>query len=775
MSRNLSKNLWRVSPAIWGIALTISASGRVSATPMPIETAQPQTAVPQDTSIVGVTQRERQSVAEIKPAISSPVEPSPKPLSVTPANVIADSSPAPTDASTLEQIERYSNPRPVDENMGQVTSVSQLSDVLPTDWAYEAMRSLVERYSCTAGYPDGTYRGNRAIRRYEFAAGLNACLQKIQGLVADRPNDIVLKEDLVTIQQLIGQFSPEIAILRGNVDALEARTRELELTQFSTTTKLRGEAIFGLTGIIAGDDIFSQKVDNVTILGSRTRLSLDTSFTGRDLLRTRLQASGLNSFTSRTQTFEGNLAFTAENANNNLQVDALIYKFPIGKSTEIVIAANGGRAYDFASTVNFLDGDGGSGALTRFGTRNPIYYLVEGSGVGLRHQFGDRLELSLGYLAGDASNPGDGGGIFNSAYGAMAQLVYKPNSRLQLGLTYINSYNRETLTGSPVANPQTFIRELAKQPANVNFQPPTTPSTPTVFAANQPIPAGTLLPTGTQLPAGTTLNGATTLPFPITVPAPAPFPGTITLPAGTTIPAGTTLPSAIALPIDFPLSTAITLPTDLTIPGATTPPLPPIVFNGTVGDLLRQPDFAGIPLGFDLNIPIASNSLGFEVSWQASDRFVLGGWVGYTQTNTLSTGNGLLSRGTINTINAALTLAFPNLGKKGNLGGIIVGVEPFVIDTDVTVNQNFVNLSSLNPALLPAGLALFNSAPRIRQLVNSFDNVDPNISLHVEAFYQMQLTDNISITPGIVWITAPGFNSNNADLLIGTLRTTFRF
>jgi hypothetical protein len=58
--------------------------------------------------------------------------------------------------------------------MGQVTSVTQLSDVQPTDWAYEALRSLVERYGCIAGYPGGTFRGNRSMSRYEFAAGLNA-------------------------------------------------------------------------------------------------------------------------------------------------------------------------------------------------------------------------------------------------------------------------------------------------------------------------------------------------------------------------------------------------------------------------------------------------------------------------------------------------------------------------------------------------------------------------------------------------------------------------
>ena len=54
-------------------------------------------------------------------------------------------------------------------DLGQVTSVSQLSDVKPTDWAFQALQSLVERYGCIAGYPDKTYRGNRAMTRYEFA------------------------------------------------------------------------------------------------------------------------------------------------------------------------------------------------------------------------------------------------------------------------------------------------------------------------------------------------------------------------------------------------------------------------------------------------------------------------------------------------------------------------------------------------------------------------------------------------------------------------------
>jgi hypothetical protein len=226
------------------------------------------------------------------------------------------------------------------------------------------------------------------------------------------------------------------------------------------------------------------------------------------------------------------------------------------------------------------------------------------------------------------------------------------------------------------------------------------------------------------------------------------------------------------LPVPISLTTPGTSLTAL-VPGT---PLPPANFTGTLGDLLAQPEFAGLPLGFDLNIPIISNSYGLQLSWQVSDRFVVGGWVGYTNTSTLSTGNGLLTRGNIETINGALTLAFPDLGKEGNLAGIIVGVEPTVLSSDIDLNPNLANPTSItNPALIPAALAVLGSSPRIRQLVNVVENPDPDVSLHVEAFYQLKLTENIYVTPGIIWITAPGSVGTNDDLVVGTIRTTFRF
>jgi len=117
----------------------------------------------------------------------------------------------------------------------QVTSISQFSDVKPTDWAYQALSNLIERYGCVAGYPNGTYKGGQAMTRYEAAALLNACLDRISEVTDE-------------LKRLMKEFEKELAVLRGRVDGLEAKVGELEATQFSTTTKLKGQATFVIGG-----------------------------------------------------------------------------------------------------------------------------------------------------------------------------------------------------------------------------------------------------------------------------------------------------------------------------------------------------------------------------------------------------------------------------------------------------------------------------------------------------------------------------------------------
>ena len=165
-------------------------------------------------------------------------------------------------------------------SLDQVTSVTQFSDVYPTDWAYQALAGLVETYGCVAGYPNGTFRGNRAMTRYEAAALLNACLDRITEVTDE-------------LRRLHGkEFETELAILKGRVDGLEARVGELEATQFSTTTKLAGKATF-VTGAMDSEDSASKAEDDKFSFSYDYRLGLKTSFTGKDLLFARLRAGNM--------------------------------------------------------------------------------------------------------------------------------------------------------------------------------------------------------------------------------------------------------------------------------------------------------------------------------------------------------------------------------------------------------------------------------------------------------------------------------------------------
>ncbi|NJR17416.1 MAG: iron uptake porin [Calothrix sp. CSU_2_0] len=495
--------------------------------------------------------------------------------------------------------------------IAQVTSVSQLSDVQPTDWAFQALQSLVERYGCIAGYPNGTYRGNRAMTRYEFAAGLNACLERVNELIATATADLVRKEDLDRLRRLQEEFSAELATLRGRVDALEAKTAELEANQFSTTTKLQGQVVGVISDVFSGDTVngVSPKKDNNTTLGARARIEFVTSFTGKDTLFTRIQANNILGPEIGTQ--EGSLFFAGDEGNLNASIDALWYKFPLGKSTEVIAIANAGAADDVTSTINIFDGDGAFGALSTFGTRNPIYYQMDGAGLGINQSFGDKLSLSLGYLASESNNPAPKAGLTDGAYGALAQLTFKPSDRISVGLTYINSYRQELGAGSFRANPISALSTV---------------------------------------------------------------------------------------------------------------------------------DFDGDGLEDGLDVPFSSNSYGLQASLGISDNIVLGGWVGYTNSRNVSTKGGLVDRGTLDIWNWAVTLGFPDLGKKGNLGGVIVGMEPKVTGSSIDGYGK-----------------------------------DQDTSYHIEAFYQYKVSENITITPGVIWLTAPDHNNNNDDVVIGALRTTFSF
>jgi hypothetical protein len=343
-----------------------------------------------------------------------------------------------------------------------VTSVSQLSDVKPTDWAFTALQSLVERYGCIAGYPDRTFRGKQATSRYEFAAGLNACLDKINEIISAGLADKVSKEDLATLQKLQEEFAAELATLRGRVDAIDAKVAKLESQQFSTTTKLRGEAIFGLAtasdGVATTGNALGISANNdrtSVVFQYRARLNLDTSFTGKDLLRTRLQASNTNgagnigtALTGAPNDNPSRLSYESGSVNNSFEINRLYYKFPIGDSFTAYIAPIG-QTEDIISPLNPIESDS-QATISRFGRFNPLIRIASNNGnnvavAGFDWNFTKQANLQVAYSAVNANTATGRSGVTGGDTKIAAQLVFRPSNALTLGIGYANAY---TLNGS---------------------------------------------------------------------------------------------------------------------------------------------------------------------------------------------------------------------------------------------------------------------------------------------------------------------------------------
>jgi hypothetical protein len=350
-------------------------------------------------------------------------------------------------------LDKYNDP------LGQVTSVSQLSDVAPTDWAFQALQSLIERYGCISGYPDGTFRGNRAMTRYEFAAGVNQCLDRITELIAAATADVVTRDDLAVLERLQEEFAAELAEIDNRVDVLEARTAVLESQQFSTTTKLNGEVLFYLV------DAFGETAGEVnnTVLQNRVRLNFDTSFTGRDLLKIRLQMGNAAPFNTATQFPEGRLSGRTNetflifgNTQGNVVLNDAYYQFPLSRSIQAQITVNADKRI-FSPPIT-LASSFSYGPLTQYGRQNTMYFpIFLDAGAGIKWQIAPRLNLDLfaGSELGTSSNPSLG--FFSEGYGAIARASYA-GQKLRLDFIYVHSYSPtqgiSTLSGSNAAKVQ---------------------------------------------------------------------------------------------------------------------------------------------------------------------------------------------------------------------------------------------------------------------------------------------------------------------------------
>jgi hypothetical protein len=347
---------------------------------------------------------------------------------VAPAAIAADLN--------MEEVDKYATAE-------QVTSINQFTDIRKTDWAYQALSNLVEKYGCVAGYPNLTYKGGQAMTRFEAAALLNACLDRVT-------------ETTDELQRLLNEFKSELAVLKGRVDGLDAKVGQLEATQFSTTTKLKGEATFVLGGVPGLETNDGGNVGNTTF-NYDLRLNFDTSFTGKDLLRTRLRSGNFSSdpFGSSSSLFKLD---KAESTDRTVEIDRLYYQFPVSKSVTLTagpLVRNTEMAWvPSAYKSEILDFFAVAGAPG-------VYNKSTGAGVGAQYVGKNGIVAGLNYVAqnGDDSETG----VFDSdgALNLLAQVGYKAsNWGVGVGYRY----------GSEGTRPRTYNGLLGASGALVDGQ-----------------------------------------------------------------------------------------------------------------------------------------------------------------------------------------------------------------------------------------------------------------------------------------------------------------
>ena len=373
-----------------------------------------------------------------------------------------------TGSRVIPYVEQTSSQTAVSSD--QVSNIGQFLDVQPTDWAYSALQSLVERYGCLAGSENGRLDGSRSITRYEAAALLKACLDRVT-TTTDQ------------LKRLIQEFQVELGLLNGRVDGLRSRVTNLEAMQFSPTTKLKVNMayIFGGTSYSgAGAQAVSSGTRNLylpnnfgaggfptdgTTFNYNLRLDLQTSFTGKDLLQTRLEAGNLtnSAFGLRSATpvsyYSWFFPISPNQPDNVLSMSRLYYRFPVGSEFTFIVGARLRQDDMLGTWPGTYPSDFPLFGNSIYAGSPGAYNLNIGPGASIiwRKPLSSSTSLvATGlYLAnrGEQGNPGMGGlGSDNAGASGTAQLSFVGNNWNISGVWTYNQSGVYMGMGTPLYN-----------------------------------------------------------------------------------------------------------------------------------------------------------------------------------------------------------------------------------------------------------------------------------------------------------------------------------
>ena len=359
--------------------------------------------------------------------------------------------------------------RPGNEAPADFMPVHELLDVAPDDWAFQALQNLVEQHGCLAGYPDGTFRGDQALSRYEFATVLDVCMNVIVEQTGDAA---AAEEDLRVLQQLQQDFADEIISVEDQVTRLENEVATLRQQQTSPVLKLSGFAWMDINAAtFAGglkretgfrvspgsSERFIETIDEepAPIFTGYVWLDLNASFTGSDRLLLQLAAGTgtpiLNNVVSAGLEYTYGANFTNQPGGVEpfeFVIRQLSYQFPVGDRLSFVVGPRM-NVYDYFEYnpyhYYFFD-NGPAFNFTSFNSANSTLFAPfdRGGGAIAMWQISDQLELKAAYLAANneflpgflspLSNSDEG--IFGGTNSLMAELTYRPSPTVGIRLLY---------------------------------------------------------------------------------------------------------------------------------------------------------------------------------------------------------------------------------------------------------------------------------------------------------------------------------------------------
>ncbi|MDY6900104.1 MAG: iron uptake porin [Cyanobacteriota bacterium] len=323
-------------------------------------------------------------------------------------------------------------------DLEKVTDVNQLQDVNPEHWAYQALRNLIEKYRCINVSGDN-FNGDRTLTRYEFAATFNTCLSRIESLIANSDDNLIKLEDLTVLDRLQREFVSELRDVSNRVESIEEEVSVIQKNQFSTTTTLKGTvdfyliSAFGNLKAAAPGENQADSLDTNLSFSSRAVLDFDTSFTGKDLLRTSIQAGNVNSFDRSAAGTDMISLIGATNTDNEIDLGSLYYESPIGNNRgTIVIAPIAGFPTRIFPSLNPVS------SISTFGSENPIYAFAFGTGGVVYYKFTDEIAGGVSYFTTSGSDVDEG--LFGSQFSSLSQLTYTPSDKIAVALTYGRYY-----------------------------------------------------------------------------------------------------------------------------------------------------------------------------------------------------------------------------------------------------------------------------------------------------------------------------------------------